>query len=87
MAQLTVRGFDAELELRLREEAESAGCSLNKAALRLMRRGAGLEQTPAADRTIGTSLDHVFGCWTDDEAEQFDRAVDVFSDVDPELWK
>ncbi len=43
MTQLTLRGLDPELEKRLRELAARDQLSLNKAALKLMRRGAGLE--------------------------------------------
>ena len=42
MKQLTVRGFDDELSECIRREAEQGGISLSKAALRLLRREAGL---------------------------------------------
>lgn len=42
MDHLSVRGFDKELERRLRELARRENVSLNKAALLLLRRGAGL---------------------------------------------
>jgi len=42
MKQLTIRGFDEQLEKQLRGVAESRQISLNRAAILLMRRGAGL---------------------------------------------
>lgn len=47
MKQLTIRGFDDELSECIRREAEQEGISLSKAALRLLRRGAGLPTAKA----------------------------------------
>ena len=47
MNQLTVRGFDDELSDRLRGLARREGISLNQAALRLLRKGAGLPTAAA----------------------------------------
>ena len=44
MNRLTVRGFDDALSARLSQLAEREGISLSKAALRLMRKGAGLAE-------------------------------------------
>ena len=40
--QLTVRGFDDELSAAMQGLARREGISLNQAALRLLRKGAGL---------------------------------------------
>ena len=42
MNQLTVRGFDDELAERIQRLAKRDGTSLNQAALKLLRKGAGL---------------------------------------------
>ena len=42
MNQLTVRGFDDELSAIMRRLAKQEGISLNQAALRLLRKGAGI---------------------------------------------
>lgn len=54
MNQLTLRGLDKELERRIREFAEQEHIFLNKAALKLMRRGAGLNHAAADPGVIGT---------------------------------
>ena len=36
--------------------------------------------------TIGTSLDHLFGLWSRDEAERFDTALEIFETVDESAW-
>jgi hypothetical protein len=86
MKQLTIRGFDAELRKRLQSLATTEGVSLNQAALRLMRRGAGLG--PAGERSdiVGTSLDHLAGTWTAAEAREVEKAGAAFESVDDDLW-
>ena len=42
MNQLTVKGFDDELDAIMRRLARQEGISLNQAALKLLREGAGL---------------------------------------------
>lgn len=94
MKQLTLRGFDEELERRLERLARDRSISLNRAALLLMRRGAGL--APLADhsgdrsagaRAIGSALDRFVGVWTEDEEREFLRSIDHLDRVDPELWE
>lgn len=85
MDQLTIRGFDDELADYIRDLARREGISLNRAVLRLVRRGANLDD-PDAD-VVGSSLDHFVGTWTAEEADAFDRALADFSRIDEELWK
>ncbi len=87
MTQLTLRGFDKELERRLREEARREGISLNRAALRLLRRGAGLESPNAQSDVVGGALDDLAGAWSETDAREFQAAVEVFEEVDEELWR
>jgi hypothetical protein len=82
--QLTLRGFDKALERRIKSLARMEGISLNKAALRLLRRGAGLDPEGKPD-VIGHSLDRFIGTWSKKEAEDFDKAVEVFEQVDGEM--
>ncbi len=87
MHQLTVRGFDDELSARLRGLAQREGISLNQAALRLLRKGAGLTDDGRSPGPIGNSLDHLFGVWTQDEYEEFNKAIEEFETIDEEMWK
>lgn len=85
MNQLTIRGFDDELADYVRRLARREGISLNRAVMRLLRRGANLDD-PNAD-VIGSSLDHLMGTWTVDEADAIDRALQDFSRIDEAMWK
>jgi hypothetical protein len=84
--QLTLRGFDADLERRLHLEARNAGVSLNQAALRLLRRGAGLGDA-ARSNTVGSSLDHLIGTWSEADERELLEATAFFERVDDEFWR
>lgn len=85
MNQLTIRGFDDELADYIRNLARREGISLNRAVMRLVRRGANLDE-PDAD-VVGSSLDHLMGTWTVEEADAIDRALQDFSRIDEAMWK
>ena len=86
MQQLTIRGFDADLERAIRETAEKQGTSLNRAVLHLLRKGAGLVAKPKR-RTIGHRLDHLFGGWSEEDAQEFREATRGLDEIDPEMWQ
>ena len=87
MYQLTIRGFDEELERRVRQLASREGISLNRAVLRLLRRGAGLGESNDKPEIVGDSLDHLIGTWTAEEAAEMDRVLEDFSRIDEEMWR
>lgn len=86
LKQLTIRGFDEELERALRDLAKETGLSLNRAALLLMRRGASRGEAKN-EELIGNSLDEFFGVWSKEEAEGFDEAVKELRRIDWEMWE
>ncbi len=85
-AQLTLRGLDPRLQREIRELARREGISSNKAALRLLEKGAGLRPAETHDR-IGSSLDHLIGTWTEDEAKALTESIQSCEQVDRELWE
>ena len=85
--QLTVRGFDKDLERRLRELARAKSVSLNQAALLLLREGAGLELPRRQHNVVGESLDALIGSWSEDEEAAFLGAIATFEEIDPSLWR
>lgn len=80
MTQLTLRGFDREIERELRRVARENGISLNQAALKLLRRGAGLAGTRLTP--IGSALDRFVGSLSDADAADVDRAVRAADEAD-----
>ena len=87
MKQLTLRGFDDDLRERLELLARERGISLNKAAILLLRRGAGLTGRPGGAATVGESLDDFIGSWGADDEKRLLESIDVLEQVDGSLWK
>ncbi len=87
MRQMTIRGFDRRLERYLRELASERGISLNRAALAVLRRGAGLEPEQRRGRGVGAALDRFVGCWSSDEEREFLAAIEPLEQIDPDLWR
>ena len=87
MNQLTVRGFDQELEESIRRVAKRGDTSLNQAALKLLRKGAGLGNERSGVDTVGSSLDHLIGTWSSAEADDLKSALSKFETIDEADWK
>ncbi len=87
MNQLTVRGFDDALSDSMQRLATRDGISLNQAALKLMRKGAGLADDGGKADTIGDSLDHFIGSWTSEEADAVNAAIEDFETIDESAWE
>jgi hypothetical protein len=87
MRQLTIRGFDAETSQRIREVARRDGISLNKAALRLLRRGAGTDTDKAPADVVGDSLDRFIGTMTAAQERALLASIKDCEQVDPTMWR
>lgn len=85
--QLTVRGLDPRVLAEIRKLARAQGISMNKAALSLLTRGAGLELPPTNERQIGQSVDRFVGTWSAAEARDFDRSTRSLEHLDEDFWK
>lgn len=84
--QLTLRGLDARVQREIRALARKERISLNKAAVRLLEKGAGVTTVQAEDR-IGASLDHLIGTWSAAEAKAFLTSIEACEQVDQDLWR
>ena len=87
MNQLTIRGFSDEVARTIRRIANRDGTSLNRAALKLLRKGAGLGHGRAGSDTVGSSLDHLIGSWDPVKADEVDCALRDFETIDESAWK
>ena len=89
MKQTTLRGIDQSLDRRLREEARRQGLSLNRTILRLLRQATGLAKSsePSPGRQRFADLDGLIGTWSEDEADEFDRALQHLRQIDAEIWR
>jgi hypothetical protein len=87
MKQLSLRGFDPEVEKKIRETARKEGISLNRAVIRLLRKGAGLEQGSKRLDVVGDSLDHLIGRWSEAKSKQFLKTMESLRQIDGAFWK
>ena len=87
MHQLSIRGFDKELERRIRALARREKISLNKAALALMRRGAGVVDSPDAAVTVGDALDSFVGRWSARDEQRLLDSIAACQAADPDMWR
>jgi hypothetical protein len=85
--RLSLRGFDQELARRIREVARREDVSLNKAALLLMRRGAGIGGQTTPESAIGSGLDEFIGTWSVADERRLLKSIEPFEVVDEDLWK
>ena len=85
MSDLSLRGFDKELERRLTEIARRDGVSLNEAALRLLRRGAGLDERESDAVLVGDGLDTFIGRWSEVEEKSLLESIAACESVDEAL--
>lgn len=84
--QLTVR-YDDALAREIEELARREGISRNQAAVRLLRKGARLDEPERGHEVIGDSLDWFIGSWTEEQARELEEAVADFEMVDEALWR
>jgi len=84
--QITLRGLDPRLRRELQAIARQQGISLNKAALQLLAKGAGLDAREDTDR-IGHTLDPWIGTWTQAEADELLGSIQACEQIDHGLWE
>jgi hypothetical protein len=87
LKQLTIRGFDEDLKREVMRLARREGISLNRAVLRLLRKGAGLDNRKDSPHLVGSSLDWFIGSWSEDEAEPIETALRDFEEIDESMWR
>jgi hypothetical protein len=83
MRHLTIRHVPPELARALEDEKRRRGQSLNRTVLDLLARALGM--TPGGRRSNG--LRRFSGTWTQEEFEEFEKAIEFTEQIDPELWR
>jgi len=82
--QITLRGLDPELAEHIRKFSREEGIGLNKAAIKLLAEGAGLDRKKR--NVIGSDLNHLFGTWDEAEAHQVLESIRSCEQIDEEFW-
>jgi hypothetical protein len=84
--QLTVRDLDPRVLAEIERVARSEGLSLNKAAAKILKAGAGLSDTKPG-RRVGSAVDRFVGSLSAGEARKLAQSLGAVERVDEEFWK
>jgi hypothetical protein len=87
MNQLTIRGFGDDLQHAIETLARERGISLNRAAVLLIRRGAGLDDDGPHAKGIGDALDDFIGSWTAADEAALLGSIEAMEQIDDALWR
>ncbi len=87
MNNLTLSELDDDLVATIRRVAERDSTSENQAALKLLRKGAALEDGASANGKVGNSLDDFIGTMSPEEAAEIDAAISELRTIDKSMWR
>jgi hypothetical protein len=87
LKQITLRDIPYEIERLIKIEAEKKGLSLNKAFLSLLEKATGIKAKEKKKKAIHHDLDRLCGIWTKDDAEAFEKTLELQRKIDESLWK
>ena len=87
MNELTLNQLDDDLIATIRHVAERDSISEKQAALKLLRKGAELEDVAPTNGKVGTSLDEFIGTMSPEEAAEIDAAVRELRTIDKSMWR
>ncbi len=83
MKTMTIRNVSPDLAAALEAEKSRRGLSLNRTVLAVVEEALGVSDE--AERSNG--LGRLAGSWTEDEFNEFERAVQPFGEIDEEVWR
>ncbi len=81
MKHLTIRNLPPDVAQALEREKRRRGESINQTVIGLLSKGLGV----GAPRSNG--LANLSGKWSEEDLEEFERAVAPFAEIDDELWR
>ena len=84
MKSITIHGLEDPLNERIRDKARQQGLSLNKTIKKLLAESLCLEESAPRDRHK-RFLD-LFGIWTKEDVEGFNKSIRKIRTVDPLDW-
>lgn len=81
MKHLTIRNLPPDVAQALEREKRRRGESLTQTVIGLLSKGLGV----GGPRSNG--LANLSGKWSEEDLEEFERAVAPFAEIDDELWR
>ncbi len=87
MKALTVRNLPLEVAKAIKDKATKERRSLNQTVVSLLEEATG-EKARSRKATVHHDLDHLFGVWSKEEADDFDAYLKESRPViDPKEWE
>ena len=80
MHQITIRGIDPEIEREIRRCAKESQKSINQVVKEIIHKQFRPPQSPAS------SLRQLSGGWTQEQAAEFESAIQSCEQIDEEMW-
>ena len=86
MKAVTLRKIPPELVRVIERRSRQTGKSLNRTIIEALEESL-LNRSKRKEPHLNHDLDWMFGTWTKQEADEFDKALAEQRTIDPELWK
>jgi hypothetical protein len=83
MSQITLRDVPEDVKNEIKKIARERNTSMNRVINRLLRESLGMSSSGVKKR----DLSEFSAEWSPEEADEFDKAVEVFERIDDEMWK
>jgi hypothetical protein len=87
MKAITLRNIPKPVARAIERRARERGTSLNRAVLEMLGDATGERRPAQRSKVVHRDLDQLAGCWTAEEAAEFDRSLRDQRAIDPGLWK
>ncbi len=84
MKSITIHKMDEDMSKALDDLSSKEKLSLNQLVKRLLKKSLGLEPKGEDHRE---DFKEFCGSWSDQEAEEFTKAIECFGEIDEEVWK
>ena len=85
---ITVRNLPPHVAKAIRDKAKKERRSLNQTVVALLEDATAAKAKPRAGKaTVHHDLDHLYGTWTKEEADEFDAFLKESRAVNPKDWE
>jgi len=84
MKSFTIYKLEDEVSERLEQLAQSGGCSINQTAKQLLKSALGCDDKQVTDNRH--EYEDLFGTWSEEMYQEFEKARSTFSEIDAADW-
>jgi len=85
MKTITIRGIEPELDKTIKTRASRDNLSVNLWVIKTLKQATGTDKKPLFRKY--DDLDRLAGGWNKKETDTFLKNINVFEEIDEDLWK